>query len=127
MKKINIAYWIVTGLYAAFMILTSIQYVLMTPDTVSFFQQISYPTFLIPFLGVAKIAACIIILLPYFNRLKEWAYAGLTFDLIGAFYSIIAVYGFKPDSLFMLVFIAFNFASYYLWRLKIKGRTEYSQ
>ena len=121
MKKINIAYWIVTGLYAAFMILTSIPYLMQTPDTVNFFQQISYPTYLIPFLGAAKIVACIVILLPYFDRLKEWAYAGLTFDLVGAFYSIVAVYGFKPDSSFMLLFIAFNFASYYLWRLKIKG------
>jgi len=121
MKKINIAYWIVTGLYAAFMILTSIQYVMMTPDTVNFFKLISYPTYIIPFLGVAKIIASIVILLPHFKILKEWAYAGLTFDLFGAFYSIIAMYGFKPDSLFMLVFIAFNFASYYLWKLKIKN------
>ena len=121
MKKIIIAYWIVTGLYAAFMLLTSIPYVMMTPDTVKFFELLSYPAYLVPFVGAAKIVACIIILLPFFYRLKEWAYAGLTIDLIGAFYSIIAVYGFKPDVSFMLLIIAMNFASYYLWRLKIKG------
>jgi len=121
MKKINIAYWIVTGLYTAFMVLTSIPYVMSTPDTVSFFQQLSFPSYIIPFLGVAKIAACIVILLPYFDRLKEWAYAGLTFDLLGATYSIIALYGLKPDSSFMFLFIAFNFASYILWRMKTKN------
>ena len=118
MKKINIIYWIVTGLYAAFMVLTSIPYLTMSNDVVQFFQQLSLPNYLIPFLGAAKIVACIVILASYFKRLKEWAYAGLTIDLVGATYSIIAVNGFKPDVSFMLLFIALNFASYYLWHLK---------
>jgi hypothetical protein len=117
-KKINIVYWIVTGLYAAFMLFTSVPYLMMTNDVVKFFQQLSYPNYLIPFLGAAKIAASIVILIPWFKRLKEWAYAGLTIDLVGATYSIIAVNGFKPEVSFMLLFIALNFSSYYLWHLK---------
>jgi uncharacterized membrane protein YphA (DoxX/SURF4 family) len=119
-KKINTVYWIVTGLYAAFMLFTSVPYLMMTDDVVKFFQQLSYPAYLVPFLGAAKIAASIVILIPNFTRLKEWAYAGLTIDLVGATYSIIAVNGFKPDVSFMLLFIALNFASYYLWHLKNK-------
>jgi hypothetical protein len=119
-KKINVAYWIITGLYAAFMLLTSIPYLMMTNNTVKFIQQLYYPDYLIPFLGAAKIIASIVIVIPYFKRLKEWAYAGLTIDLMGATYSIIAVNGFKPEVSFMFLFIALNFATYYLWRLKSK-------
>jgi hypothetical protein len=119
-KKINVAYWVITGLYAAFMLLTSIPYLMMTNNTVKFIQQLYYPDYLIPFLGAAKIIASIVIVIPYFKRLKEWAYAGLTIDLMGATYSIIAVNGFKPEVCFMFLFIALNFATYYLWRLKYK-------
>jgi uncharacterized membrane protein YphA (DoxX/SURF4 family) len=119
-KKINLAYWIITGLYAAFMLITSIPYLMMTNNTVKFIQQLHYPDYLIPFLGAAKIIASIVIVIPYFKRLKEWAYAGLTIDLMGATYSIIAVNGFKPEVSFMFLFIALNFATYYLWRLKSK-------
>ena len=47
----------------------------------------------------------IAILIPGFPRIKEWAYAGLVFDLVGATYSQIAV-GMDPGG---LVFMAFSF------------------
>ena len=45
---------------------------------------------MITFLDVAKILGVIAILIPGYPRLKEWAYAGLAFDLIGATYAQIA-------------------------------------
>ena len=42
------------------------------------------PAYLISFLSIAKILGVIAILIPGFPRIKEWAYAGLMFDLIGA-------------------------------------------
>src|SRR5262249_22200381 len=49
------------------------------------------PPYLLPFLGTAKVLGAIAILSPGFRLLKEWAYAGLAFDLIGAVYSHISV------------------------------------
>jgi hypothetical protein len=56
----------------------------------------------------------IAILVPGFPRLKEWAYAGLFFDLIGATYSILAIG--KPDWLFMALPLALAVTSYYFYQ-----------
>ena len=48
---------------------------------------LGYPAYLQHFLGVAKLLGAAVILLPRLPRLKEWAYAGMTFDLAGASYS----------------------------------------
>ncbi|MBN8681904.1 MAG: DoxX family protein [Chitinophagales bacterium] len=120
MKKINIAYWIVTGLFAAFMIFSSFSNLTSAPEAVEFISgHLGYPAYIVPFLGAAKIAGAIVLLIPAFRRIKEWAYAGLFFDLAGAFFSLIAVDGFKPELAFMLVFMGLLFGSYFLWHKKL--------
>jgi hypothetical protein len=121
MKKTNLWYWIITGIFVAFMIFTSIPNVISSPDSISLINGIlGYPKYLIPFLGIAKVIACIAILIPGLNRLKEWAYAGLFFDLAGATFSIIATGGLNFQITFMILPIAFLFLSYYLWHKKNK-------
>jgi hypothetical protein len=66
-------------------------------------------------LGAAKLCGCLVIVLPHFNRLKEWAYAGLVFDLVGATYSSLMVTGFDPGLLLMFVALCAVLASYWLW------------
>jgi hypothetical protein len=91
MKKTNILYWVFTGLFAAFMAMSAIPDVLSMPVAVKGMHEgLGYPVYFIPFIGVAKLLGVVAILLPVNSRLKEWAYAGLSFDLIGATYSIIA-------------------------------------
>jgi hypothetical protein len=55
------------------------------------FSHLGYPAYLLPFLGVLKIAGATVILIPSAMRLKEWAYAGLVFDLLGALHSHLQV------------------------------------
>ena len=103
MKKTTILYWIFTGTFAAFMVFTSVPDVLKTEQTIDFMHnQLGYPLYIIPFLGYAKIAGVIALLIPGFPRIKEWAYAGLAFDLIGAAYSVIATSGILAASFFIL-------------------------
>jgi len=87
MKRASIRYWIFTALLTAFMLLGAIPDWLQTPEAVSWLAHLGYPAYILPFLGAAKIFGLIAILVPGFSRLKEWAYAGLTFDLLGALYS----------------------------------------
>lgn len=87
----KITYWVVTILAAALMTLSAIPDILLSAEAVEIFRHLGYPTYLLPFLGVAKLLGVIAVLQPWFGRLKEWAYAGLTFDLIGAFYSHLSV------------------------------------
>src|SRR6185369_10727053 len=102
MKKTKIAFWIITGLFSAFMLFSSIPDILVVPDAKAFMNHLGYPDYIIPFLGVMKLLGIIAILIPGFPRIKEWAYAGLFFDLFGAVYSGIANDGFQPGMLIMI-------------------------
>ncbi len=118
MKKTKLFYWIITGLFAAFMLFSSIPDIIASPEAMTMVMGLGYPAYFIPFIGVAKVLGVIAILIPGFKRIKEWAYAGLFFDLIGALYSIIAKTGLQPQTAFMLPPIIFLFLSYYLWHKK---------
>lgn len=52
---------------------------------------LGYPMYFFAILGFWKVLGAIAILAPRFPRLKEWAYAGIFFDLTGAVASIAAV------------------------------------
>jgi len=84
-------YWIVTSLMAAFMLLSAVPDVLGIPGAVAVFRHLGYPTYLLPFLGTAKTLGVVAVLVPRFQRLKEWAFAGLLFDVTGALYSHLSV------------------------------------
>lgn len=115
MKKLTIFYWIATALVLFFFLPGAVMNIMKTPDWIQVFKDLGYPEYLLPFLGVAKLCGCIVIVLPHFNRLKEWAYAGLVFDLVGAIYSALMVAGFEPAMLIMFVALGAVLASYGLW------------
>ncbi|MDC1142136.1 DoxX family protein [Planctomycetota bacterium] len=48
------------------------------------FDILGYPHYMLLIIGVAKVLAVVAILTPGFHKLKEWAYAGIVIDLIGA-------------------------------------------
>ncbi|MEP7109477.1 MAG: DoxX family protein [Ferruginibacter sp.] len=119
MKKTKIAYWIITGIFGAFMLFSAIPDILVAPDAVTMVTTgLGYPKYFIPFIGIAKLLGVIAILIPGFKRIKEWAYAGLFYDLIAATYSVIAKEGFQLQVTFMVLPIGFLFLSYYLWHKK---------
>ena len=83
--------WVVTGLMAALMLLSAVPDVLQIPGALAVFRHLGYPPYLLVFLGTAKILGVAAVLTPGFPRLKEWAFAGLTFDVTGALYSHLSV------------------------------------
>jgi ABC-type amino acid transport system permease subunit len=91
MKRYTLATWTVTGLMAVLMLLSAVPDVLRVPGAVTVFKHLGYPTYLLLFLGTAKIFGVTAVLVPGFPRLKEWAFAGLTFDVSGALYSHLSV------------------------------------
>ncbi|HEX5023678.1 MAG TPA: DoxX family protein [Agriterribacter sp.] len=124
MKKTKIAYWIITGIFTAFMLFSAVPDLLLSPDAVTMITGLGYPKYFVAFIGAAKVLGVIAVLVPGFNRLKEWAYAGLFFDLFGAAYSAIAMEGFHLPIAFFILPVGFLFLSYFLWhkleREKIK-------
>jgi hypothetical protein len=107
--------WAVTGLMAALMLLSAVPDVLRVPEAMTVFTHLGYPPYLLLFLGTAKILGVAAVLTPGVPRLKEWAFAGLTFDLTGALYSHLSVG--DPASVWMpaaigLALMATSYAAY---------------
>ena len=118
MKKLNILYWILTGIMAAFMLMASVPDVLRVPAALDVFTHLGYPAYLLPFIGVAKILGTVVVLASTTRRLKEWAYAGLVFDLIGAFYSHISIGDSLGTWIFPVIGLLLVTGSYVFYRKK---------
>ncbi len=82
----KIAYWASTAIVAA-ALLAALSYLTGSEQVVSGFARAGYPQHLRIVLGIAKPVAAIVLLLPGFPLLKEWAYAGVVFAWIMAFIS----------------------------------------
>lgn len=121
-KTNNIAYWISTVIFSALMIFSAAGGLQPTQQAIQLIHDsLGYPVYFIQFISIAKLLGAIIILIPGSGRIKDWAYAGLFFDLAGAIYSGIAASGkFDPLLLMMLIWIVPGILSYYFWRKKIK-------
>ena len=52
--------------------------------------HLGYPAYLLTIIGTWKVLAAITLVVPGFTRLKEWAYAGVFFEMTGAAASWIA-------------------------------------
>jgi hypothetical protein len=120
-KTINILYWIFTILFAALMIFSAVGSIVVNADSKKLIHDyLGYPIYFIPFTGVAKLIGSIVILIPGLKTIKEWAYAGLFFDLAGAIYSGIAVAKvFDPKMAFMLIWVVPGILSYIYWKKKL--------
>jgi len=124
MKKTKIIYWIFTIIFAGFMLFSSIPDIMKNPSAVDLITtHLGYPSYFIVFLGVAKLLGSIAILVPGFPRIKEWAYAGLTFDLIAGLVSFIAVGDPISKWAFMVVFLILPAGSYIFYHKKLKEAT----
>jgi DoxX-like family len=94
MKTKSIAYWTTTVLLAFFMCGGVAQIMQFRAHPRGVVPELGYPMYFFLILGVWKVLGAIAILVPGFPRLKEWAYAGIFFDLTGAAVSCAAVGGY---------------------------------
>jgi hypothetical protein len=124
MKTTKILYWVFTSLFALMMLGSAIPDVLSMPLAVKgMHEDLGYPIYFIPFIGVAKVLGVVAILIPGYTRIKEWAYAGLVFDLVGATYSIIAAGQPAGSWAFMIIPLSLAAASYIFYHKRLKERT----
>jgi|SRR5215217_5797194 len=121
-KTIKILYWVFTALFAIIMFGSGVPDIISMPAAVEGIHgKLGYPLYFIPFIGVAKALGAITILIPGFPRIKEWAYAGLMFDLIAATYSLMCIP--NPDAAwyFNLIPLSIGALSYYFYHKKLKA------
>lgn len=90
MKRDKIIYWILTGIVTLGFAMSSFMYLSKNPELMEGFNKMGFPVYFVTILGIAKLLGAIALVNPWWDKLKEWAYAGFTFTLIGAAWTHIA-------------------------------------
>ena len=123
-KTRNILYWTTTILIAFFIEGGGLAQVAHVKGTVDGFVHIlGYPAYFVTILGVWKVLGPIAILVPRFPRLKEWAYAGIFFDLTGAVASVAAVGVYGAYAFHILAPLIITGLTVASWALRPESRT----
>ena len=94
-----IAYWVITGYIALVFLYGGIAELLdvatglelSSIGTATVVAILGYPIYFVYIIGIGKVLGALTIILPRLPRLKEWAYAGLVFNMTGALLSWLIV------------------------------------
>jgi len=113
MKRDNLAYWIATGVFCAMLSFSGVAHLLRLDFVVEGVAGMGYPTFVLTILGTAKLLGVAALLSPGRPLLKEWAYAGFTFNLLGATASHLLAGDALAEALPPLVLLAALAVSYH--------------
>jgi uncharacterized membrane protein YphA (DoxX/SURF4 family) len=85
-------YWTTTTLIVAECLGGGVADLLRTPPFYPVMIDLGYPPYLATIMGTAKLIAAVVVVVPALPRLKEWAYAGITINLVGAIASHVAMH-----------------------------------
>ena len=126
MKAKTMLYWATTSLIALETFIGGVvdlihgrTGVVSGPLVTQVVTSLGYPVYILAILGILKIPGAAIIVIPGFLRLKEWAYAGIVFELSGAVVSHAAC-GKWGDSIAPLSLLGLAITS---WALRPASRT----
>jgi hypothetical protein len=113
-KRNKIIYWIATIWLSLGMVSTGVVQFLKMKEEVDLFNRLGYPIYFLTLLAIWKFLGVIVILIPKFPLVKEWAYAGFFFAMSGAIFSHFAVGGeakdfFGPALLLVLTVVSWHF------------------
>jgi hypothetical protein len=120
-KLKTFAYWGATLLTAFAFLAGGVADLARGPALVSGMAHLGYPSYFMLILGAWKVLGALAVVAPRLPRLKEWAYAGMFFDLTGAALSHASVGDPAAKVLVPLVILAIAAASWAL-RPALSGR-----
>lgn len=124
MNTRNIGYWVSTGLLGLAFAAGGIIDLTRSPEVVEGMRHLGYPAYLATLLGGWKVLGALAVLAPGLPRLKEWAYAGIAFDLTGAAFSHLSVGDEAAKVVIPLVLLGVAVTS---WTLRPANRTLQAQ
>jgi hypothetical protein len=114
-----IAYWTTTGLLVLAIFSGGIAELMHRPETIEGMKLLGYPVYFVMVIGFWKVLASVALVAPGFPRLKEWAYAGIFFNMTGAAVSHLACHSAAWHVAVMLVLTGLTVAS---WALRPSSR-----
>ncbi|MEV4759445.1 DoxX family protein [Micromonospora sp. NPDC049559] len=103
------AYWSVTAVVVGECAIGGAMDLFRMPPFYPVMIDLGYPAYLATIMGTAKLIAAVVLLAPGLRRLKEWAYAGVMINMIGAAASHVAMHqasGVIAPAMFALLAIA---------------------
>jgi hypothetical protein len=118
-KRQIIFYWVVTVIIALESVAGGVADLMQEPGYIHILSHLGYPAYFALILGLGKVLATFAILVPRHPRLKEWAYAGLSFQFIGAIISHIIVGDNVIALIAPIIFLSLVIAS---WSLRPPSR-----
>src|SRR6266851_1789567 len=84
MERLRISAWIATGIFGVLMTFSGILYIAGPTAIVENIHRLGYPDYFRTLLGIAKLLGVAALFAPGARVLREWAYAGFTFDMSAA-------------------------------------------
>jgi len=115
-RTLRIVYWVSTLLFVVPQVWSAFQMLTQAPRMAATLHHLGYPDYFMVSLGVVKLLGAAVILLGLWPELKEWAYAGYTFDTMGACVSHVSAGDSLGTAAVPLVFLAVQRVSYVSWR-----------
>ena len=113
-RPISFAFWPPTlAVFAAFAF-SGVAMALGFAPMIEGMAHLGYPDYFPPLLAAWKIAGAIVLIAPGLPLLKEWAYAGIMFDLSGAIVSRLSVGDYGFDLILPMVLTVLTTASWLL-------------
>ena len=109
-----IAYWLITGILTFILSFSGIGALTRQEFLIEAMKHIGFPLYVMNILGIAYVLAAIAIIVPRLPQLKEWAYAGVVFAMVGAFTSHVSIGDTLAISAPTLVILSLTVASYIL-------------
>ena len=118
-----IVYWVATALLVFELVLGGIWDVLRVPHVRIVIERLGYPLYFLVILGIWKLLGAVALVIPRFIRLKEWAYAGVVFNLTGALVSHVASGDIEPGPMsYLVVMVGITATS---WSLRPPSRLNF--
>jgi uncharacterized membrane protein YphA (DoxX/SURF4 family) len=119
MTRRSALYWTTTAFLAIAFLVPGVGNIIHASHIASDMAHLGYPSYFLYILGCWKVLGAIAILVPGLPRLKEWAYAGMIFDLTGAAASRAAV---GDKALMIVVPLLIGSVALMSWSLRPRGR-----
>lgn len=115
----SIVYWAATGVLASGVLIGGVAELTRQQASLDSVARLGYPPYLLTILGFWKVPGALVLLIPGLPRIKEWAYAGIFFEMTGAVASHLmhgdsAIYVILPTFFAFLVIVS--------WALRPRSR-----
>jgi len=114
-RTLSVLYWGSVVFVALVMGSAGCLFLFRLDGSLTVLHHLGYPEYFATLLGITRLAGVAAILLPVPKGLREWAYAGLTFDLLIVVFSILAS-GIRPLAIIQpVIVLTVVMGSYLCW------------